>query len=141
MTAVGPPQTPTHEPAGTWNLGLFTCPTGMKPDPSVMEIHIADAHSLSRILPVFSAPISFGPRSHNKVSRTKVKKQDEIQRIYMVPSQNANSQEPATEVISNLTRHERTYQSVIITEKTSPDLDKVFGTLITRVCPDPVSPY
>jgi hypothetical protein len=137
MTASGPPQAPTLDPAGTgtWSLGLFTCPIGMKPDSSAMLINIADPHSLGGILPVFSAPISFSPsnaaQTRRKVSKSNTKKQDEIQRIYIVPGHNYNSHVQVTEPISKLilSPDERTYRSVVITEKTSPDLDKVVGNL------------
>lgn len=134
MTADGPPQAPTHDPAGTWSLGIFACPIGTKPDSSAMLINIADAHSLAGILPVFSAPISFSPssaaRSRHKDSKSNTKKQDEIQRMYMVPGHNYKSQGQVVEAMSNLSPDERTYRSVIITEKTSPDLDKVVGNLL-----------
>lgn len=149
MSASGPPSLHQHhqhqhqyhahnQAAITWSLGLFACPAGTTiPTASATFINLTDlSSSLTNVLPVFSAPIEFSPLPSSSSSRgqsrsaanynksrasissaSNSKKQDEIQRVYLLPS--ALEDKLQGQAISP------GWRSVIITEKTSPDLDKV----------------
>lgn len=138
-----------HQTENTpWIIGLFTLADGGDnddecyrddgiPHPSAMYIRLADSRSLTRILPVFSSPITFTTKSRNNKSIAKPQKQDEIQRIYTVPILDLIPDEARIGTVGKDNENQR---SLIIFEKTSPDLDKAIPPLLLRTLTLPLTP-